>query len=205
MASEVGVVGLVAGVGGLAELLGGEGMDDAGLEAGGGEGALDDVVIAAGAFDGDQAVVEVVAAMAWRMAAMAAVEGGAVVFDGGGRDEDVAVEVGKHPFGAGLGAVDGDDAEVLGADLLDARVEGAARLLDDVGGAGAGTFAGGAAGHKDCLRKRGETYPKSLGWQPEEEFFFKEPTYQGSGVISTSSYLETTPDSFSFHGGVAVP
>ena len=33
MAREVGVVGLVAGVGGLAELLGGERMDDADLEA----------------------------------------------------------------------------------------------------------------------------------------------------------------------------
>ena len=57
---QVGVVGLVAGIDGLAELLGGEGMDDAGLEAGGGEGALDDAVIAAGAFDGDEAVAEVV-------------------------------------------------------------------------------------------------------------------------------------------------
>ena len=33
--AEVGVVGLVAGVGGEAVLLGGQGMDDAGLEPGG--------------------------------------------------------------------------------------------------------------------------------------------------------------------------
>ena len=137
-------------------------------------------MVPAGAFDGDQEVLEVVAAGGLADGGDGLSEGGAVVLDGGGRDEDVAVEVGKHPLGAGLGAIDGDDAEVLRADLLDARVEGAARLLDDVGGAGAGTFAGGAAGHKDCLRKRGETYPKSLGWQPEEEFFFKEPTYQGT-------------------------
>ena len=32
---EIGVVGFVAGVGGLAKLLGGEGMDDARLQAGG--------------------------------------------------------------------------------------------------------------------------------------------------------------------------
>ena len=57
---QVGVVGLVAGIDGLAVLLGGEGVDDAGLEAGGGEGALDEAVIAAGAFDGDEAVAEVV-------------------------------------------------------------------------------------------------------------------------------------------------
>ena len=36
---QVGVVGLVAGVAGLAEWLGGKGMDDACLEADGGEGA----------------------------------------------------------------------------------------------------------------------------------------------------------------------
>ena len=34
---EVGVVGLVAGVGGLAELFSSKGVDDTGLEAGGGE------------------------------------------------------------------------------------------------------------------------------------------------------------------------
>ena len=38
---EVGVVGLVAGVGRQAELLGGQRMDDAGLEPGGDDGALD--------------------------------------------------------------------------------------------------------------------------------------------------------------------
>ena len=57
---QVGVVGLVAGIDGLAILLGDEGMEDAGLEAGGGEGALHEAVIAAGAFDGDEAVAELV-------------------------------------------------------------------------------------------------------------------------------------------------
>ena len=131
------------------------------------------------------------------------VEVGAVVGDGGGRDEDVAIEVGEQELGACLGAVEADDAEVFGPDLLDARVEGAAGLLDDVGGAGAGTIAGGATGHKDCLRKR-VGIPHSLV-AAGKVFFSIKPTYQGSGVISTSSYLETTPEAFSFHGGVAVP
>ena len=43
------------------------------------------------------------------------------VLDDGGGYEDAAVEVGEHPLGAGLGAVDGDDAEVLRPDGLDAR------------------------------------------------------------------------------------
>lgn len=41
-------------------------------------------------------------------------------------DEDVPVEVSEHPFGARLGAVDGDDAEVLGSDLLNAGMDRAA-------------------------------------------------------------------------------
>ena len=103
---EVGVVGLVAGIDGLAKLLGGEGVDDAGLEAGGGEGALDEAVIAAGAFDGDEAIVELVRGKGLADLGDGGVEVGSVVGDGGGRDEDVAVEVGEHPLGAGLGAVD---------------------------------------------------------------------------------------------------
>ena len=58
------------------------------------------------------------------------VEVGAVVGDRGGRDEDAAVEVGEQELGACLGAVDADDAEVFGTDLLDARMKDAARLAD---------------------------------------------------------------------------
>jgi len=57
-AGQVGVVGLVAGIDGLAVLFGGEGVEDAGLEGGGGEGVLDDAVITAGTFDGHQAITE---------------------------------------------------------------------------------------------------------------------------------------------------
>src|SRR5207249_8140494 len=57
---EVGVVGFVAGIDGLAVLLGDEGVQDACLEAGRGEAALDDAVIATGAFDGDEAILELV-------------------------------------------------------------------------------------------------------------------------------------------------
>ena len=73
---QVGVVGLVAGIDGLAVLLGGEGMEDAGLEAGGGEGALHEAVVAAGAFDGDEAIVEVVVREACRTWATAASRSG---------------------------------------------------------------------------------------------------------------------------------
>ena len=55
---QVGVVGLVAGVGRLAELLGGKGMDDGRLKAGGRKGVADQAVIVAGAFDRHQQVAQ---------------------------------------------------------------------------------------------------------------------------------------------------
>jgi hypothetical protein len=57
---QVGVIGFVAGIDRLAVLLGDEGVKDACLEAGGGEGALDEAVITSGAFDGDESIVELV-------------------------------------------------------------------------------------------------------------------------------------------------
>ena len=130
---QVGVVGLVAGIDGLAILLGDEGMEDARLEAGGGEGALDEAVIAAGAFDGDEAVAELVVGEGVADLGDGGVEVGTVVGDGGGWDEDAAVEVGEEELGAGLGTVEADDAEVFGSDLLDAWMQHAAGLADGSG------------------------------------------------------------------------
>jgi hypothetical protein len=58
------------------------------------------------------------------------VEVGSVVSDGGGRDEDTAVEVGEKQLGAGLGAVEAEDAEVFGSDELNAWMEYATRFAD---------------------------------------------------------------------------
>src|SRR5260370_30132895 len=52
---QIGIIGFVAGIDGLAILFGDEGVEDAGLEAGGGKGALNDAMIPARAFDGDEA------------------------------------------------------------------------------------------------------------------------------------------------------
>jgi hypothetical protein len=52
------------------------------------------------------------------------------VFDHGGWDEDASVEIGEHPLGTSLGTIHGHDTEVLGADLLDPRVERSGRLDD---------------------------------------------------------------------------
>jgi len=113
------------------------------------------LVVAAGALDGDAEVAEVVVGDGLAEPGEGLVKGRAVVVHGGGRHEEGAVEVGEHPLGAGLGGIDGGDAEVRGADLLDAGMEGAARLVDGVGAAVAGAPTGAGAGHGDYLRKRG--------------------------------------------------
>src|SRR5579859_3627721 len=122
---EVGVIGLVGRIDTLAILLGDEGMKDARLEAGGGEGALDEAVVAAGAFDGDQAIAESVSVKSGTNLGDGGVEVGAVVGDDGGREEHLAVEVGEQELGAALVAIEADDAKVLGADQLHARVQDA--------------------------------------------------------------------------------
>jgi hypothetical protein len=112
------------------------------------------------------------------------------VFDDGGWYEDVTEEVGEHPLGSRFGTIDADDAEVLGSDFLDARVKSAVWFLDGLHGLGPSSAAG--TDHGYYLRKKGEGYPDSLGWQLKCYSFSKKPTYQGSGLIS-----ETQPDSLS--------
>jgi hypothetical protein len=59
-------------------------------------------------------------------------ETGLMMLDDGGRDVDSAVVVGEHDFGSGLGAIDAEDAEVLGSDGLDAGVKDAVGLVNGV-------------------------------------------------------------------------
>src|SRR5580700_6361147 len=55
---QISVVGFIARIGELTVSLGGKRMHHARLERGGAERLLDDVVIAAGSFDGDDAVLD---------------------------------------------------------------------------------------------------------------------------------------------------
>jgi hypothetical protein len=115
-------------------------------------------MIRAGLLDGDDEVAEVVLGDGPPELVDGGVESRACVLDCGQRDEDAAVEVGEQPGGAGLGAVDGDDAEGLGADGLDARgqeASGFAEVLAAVGAAAAGSRAG---LHGWVLRKRPRVY-----------------------------------------------
>ena|SRR5438309_10886599 len=65
------------------------------------------------------------------------------------------IEVAQQPLGARLGTIDADNAEVLEADLLDPRVDDAARLLQDLEPAGRRTFTAAYDGHCDCLLREG--------------------------------------------------
>ena len=69
---EVGVVGFVAGIGGLAKLFGGVGVKDADLESRLGEGALDRAVVASRPLDDDDQSLMPCRAMASRTSCIAA-------------------------------------------------------------------------------------------------------------------------------------
>ena len=127
---QIGVVGLVARIDGLAILLGDEGVQNARLEASTGEAALDDAVIAAGTLDGDETVAELVRGKGVSNLSDGGVQVRSVMGDVGRRDKDASIEVGEEELGAHLGTVEADDAEVLGTDLLDARVQHAGRLAN---------------------------------------------------------------------------
>jgi len=153
---EIGVVGFVTGIDALAVLLGDERMEDACLEAGGGEGALDEAVIAAGAFDGDESIVALEFGEGLAHLSDGGFESRPLVLDGGRRDEDAAIEVGEEELGADLGTVEADDAEVFRSDLLDARVERAGGFGNRVGEAlPVRAFAGPKGSHRNCLREKG--------------------------------------------------
>ncbi len=130
-------------------------LQDARFEAGAGEGALDEAVIASGGFDGDEAVAEVVIGEGLADLGDGSVEVDAVVGDGGGRDEDGAIEVGEEELGACLGAVEAEDAEAFGTQLLAARMKDVTRLADAVGGGvSARSPSGLRSGHEKNLPKR---------------------------------------------------
>jgi hypothetical protein len=131
-------------------------MEDACLEAGGGEGALDKAVITTGAFDGDDAVLELVLGEGLTGEGDGLVECRLVVRDRGRRNQHAAVEVREEEFGVAFTAIEAEDTEVFGSDLLDAGVQDAAGLGDVVlTAARRETFAGSRSRHGSCLREKG--------------------------------------------------
>src|SRR5438128_4183909 len=112
-------------------------MEDAGLETGGGEGALHDTVIATRAFDGDQTVAQLVLREGVTDLSDGGVQSGSRMGNHGRGKDNATVEVGEEKLGASLGTVEAEDAKVFRTDLLDAGVEHAARLTHRRGNAAA--------------------------------------------------------------------
>ena len=101
----------------------------------------------------DDAVAEVVGREGLADLGDGGVEVGPVVDHEGGRDEDAAIEVGEQQLGAHFGAVEADDTEVFGTDLLDAGVEHAARLAGGASRSASGATSGTGSSHKMSLQK----------------------------------------------------
>lgn len=126
---QVVVVGLVVGVGRLAEALAGEGMHDAGLEVGPPKGIADGVMIPAGVFAGHQDVAPVVRLARLPYLVGQGVELDAVMRHPGRWREGLAVEVSRQRLTACLGTIDTNDAKMLLCELLDPRLNAAPGLV----------------------------------------------------------------------------
>ena len=153
-------------------------MQDARLETGSGEGALDQPVIAAGAFNGYQAIAELVVGEGLADLRDGGFEVRPVVGDVRRWDDDPAVEVGEEELGTYLGAVKAEDTEVLGPDFLDARMENTARLAGGFGGsAPGGTVTGTSLGHEKSLPKdKGLAHP-IVAADAQARLFFEDKTH----------------------------
>jgi hypothetical protein len=134
-------------------------VNDAGVEASGGEGTLDEAMVTAGAFDDDEEITEVVVADGLAELLDGVVEGGPVMVKALGRKEHGTEEVSKHPLRIGFVAIEAGDAEVGGSGLFDAVVEVAAGLVQGGVAVGRGLSASAMGGHGKDLREGGEGHP----------------------------------------------
>ena len=151
---QIGVVGLVAGVGGLPMLLGGQRVHDANLEARLGKGMLDGAVVASRPLDDHDLIPDPGLLQGATQAPDHGSEACLGVLNLGGWNENPAVEIGEHPLGPSLGTIDTNDTEVLRADPLDTWTDHATSLVNALG-SGRGAFLGlGSASHgKDLLER----------------------------------------------------
>ena len=179
---EIGVVGLVAGIGGEAELLGGQRMDDTGLEASGGGGTLERPVIVASALDGNDEIAEVMVGPSLADLDQEVIESPSGVLDSCRWNEDVSIEISEHPLGTRLGTIDGDDAEVLGADLLYPGMDGSRGLGDRDGAPGPAHRSAGCNGHTDTSGVGEKRHPETrsiVRMAQRKDFSLRKATYQG--------------------------
>ena len=158
-------------------------MDQARFTAGFAEGALHRAMVGAGHLHGHDMVLQAVLLDRFAELHGGQFQGDPLVFDDRGRDEHLAVEIAEHPFRAGFGAVDSDDAEAFRADFLHAGLDQALRFAQY----GWTDFAGFARiafrSHSNCspvLGKMLKTFPKRYSWNGSIDFLSKRTAYQGT-------------------------
>jgi hypothetical protein len=159
---QIGVVGFVAGISRLTILISGEGMDQAHVPAELAESPLHGTMIFAGAFDGDDEVSQIVLAERLADALDGGLQFALAMHHHRGRHMNGAEEIRQHELGAGLGAIDGNNAEVLRPDRLDTAGELTPRLLHQKLPATAGAGRMNRTGHDNYLRRNGDEIPIPL-------------------------------------------
>ena len=105
-------------------------MNETNFVAMGREESLGNVVITPGAFDGDNQIAQVVLLARGLKLGQREIQFRTIVFDGSRWDKNFAVEIAKHPLEARLGAIDTDDTEMLGPNLLHAWLNDTMRLVN---------------------------------------------------------------------------
>ena len=117
---EVGLIGLVAWVGGHTILLGGKRMDHTGFEASFDEGVFGRQVVIPSAFYHNDGIFDVVLLLSLTNLLDRHLEEWPLVLQGLRLDQHIPKVVGHHPLRAVLGRIDAHDREVLTTDLLNA-------------------------------------------------------------------------------------
>ena len=113
---QVGIVGFLVGMSSVTEVAGDHGEDNPHIKTSGREGPLGWLVITPGALHNHDHILELVKSHGLADLGDGVIERVATMIQDRRRDQDLAVEVGEQQLGTGLGTIDGDDAEVLGAD-----------------------------------------------------------------------------------------
>ena len=117
---QVRIVGLLAGMSSVTEVAGDHGMHNPHVMTSGCESPLSQLVITPGLLQDHDVILDLVGSRDLADLGEGMIERVAAMVQDRGSDQNLAIEVGQHPLGAGLGTIDGDDAEVLGADGSDA-------------------------------------------------------------------------------------
>src|SRR5262245_56295375 len=129
--TQIGVIGFVVRVSRLPIVLGGERMDQPGVEAGLAESPFDGAMIFASAFNGDDLVSNVVLLQSSSNAKDASLQVGVSVRYGSGFKENVAIEISQEVPGAGFGTVETEDGEMLRTHCLDTLSQLTIGLVQD--------------------------------------------------------------------------